>query len=146
MTKALEQAFQEASNLPEKEQNALAEAIRNEVMGDQDWERTFAGSPDGPEKLADEAIAEHRVFAKNRYHPSLQFKQVHPGRPIFPARVALGHRALAVRDGDDLVWFWVGSHADSDQLLSHMRRGCFEAVSRPNEVTNCATRRTFFSG
>jgi hypothetical protein len=61
MTKALEQAFREASKLPEQEQNALAEAIRNEVMGDQDWERSFAGSPDALEKLADEAIAEHRA-------------------------------------------------------------------------------------
>jgi hypothetical protein len=61
MTKALEQAFREASKLPEQEQNALAEAIRNEVMGDQDWERSFAGSPDAFEKLADEAIAEHRA-------------------------------------------------------------------------------------
>jgi len=61
MTKALEQAFREASKLPEQEQNALAEAIRNEVMGDQDWERSFAASPDALEKLADEAIAEHRA-------------------------------------------------------------------------------------
>ena len=61
MTKALEQAFREASKLPEPEQNALAEAIRNEVLGESDWERSFAGSPDALEKLADEAIAEHRA-------------------------------------------------------------------------------------
>jgi hypothetical protein len=63
------------------------------------------------------------MFAKNPQHPSLQFKQVHPSRPIFSARVALGYRALGVRDGDDLIWFWVGSHADYDQLLAQLRRG-----------------------
>ena len=61
MTKGLEQAFREASKLPEAEQDALAEAIRNEVLGDDDWERSFSGSSDALEKLADEAIAEHRA-------------------------------------------------------------------------------------
>ena len=61
MTKALERAFREASNLSEPEQDALAEAIRNEVLGEDDWERSFSGSSDALEKLADEAIEEHRV-------------------------------------------------------------------------------------
>jgi len=38
-------------------------------------------------------------------------------RPIFSARVGLGYRALAVRNGDALIWFWIGSHADYDKLL-----------------------------
>lgn len=66
MTKALEKAFQEASKLPEAEQDALAEAIRSEVMGDQDWERSFASSTDALERLADEAIAEHRAGGTQR--------------------------------------------------------------------------------
>lgn len=61
MTKALERAFREASKLPETEQDALAEAIRNEVLGDEDWERSFAASSDVLEDMADEAIAEHRA-------------------------------------------------------------------------------------
>jgi hypothetical protein len=76
-----------------------------------------------PERVQRSARRAYRVFAKNPQHPSLQFKQVHPSRPIFSARVALGYRALGVRDGDDLIWFWVGSHADYDQLLSQLRRG-----------------------
>lgn len=66
MTKALEQAFREASKLPEAEQDALAEAIRSEVTGDADWERSFTNSPDAFEKLADEAIAEHRAGRTER--------------------------------------------------------------------------------
>jgi hypothetical protein len=66
MTKALEQAFREASKLPEAEQDALAEAIRSEVMGDEDWERSFASSTDALERLADEAIAEHRAGSTQR--------------------------------------------------------------------------------
>ncbi len=61
MTKALERAFREAAKLPETEQDALAEAIRNEVLGDDQWERSFSTSSDALEELADEAIAEHRT-------------------------------------------------------------------------------------
>jgi hypothetical protein len=53
----------------------------------------------------------------------LQFKQVHPVRPIFSARVALGYRALAVREGIDIIWFWVGTHAEYDRLPSQLRGG-----------------------
>jgi hypothetical protein len=66
MTKALEQAFREAAKLPEAEQDALAEAIRSEVMGDEDWERSFTSSTDALERLADEAIAEHRAGRTQR--------------------------------------------------------------------------------
>jgi hypothetical protein len=33
------------------------------------------------------------------------------------ARVGLRYRALAVEVDDGLLWFWIGSHADYDQLL-----------------------------
>jgi hypothetical protein len=76
-----------------------------------------------PEKVQRNARRAYRLFQKDPQHPSLQFKQVHPARPIFSARVALGYRALAVREGNDIIWFWVGSHADYDRLLSQLRRG-----------------------
>jgi len=62
----LEQAFREAAKLPEAEQDALAEAIRSEVMGDEDWEQSFAESTDALERLADESIAEHRAGRTQR--------------------------------------------------------------------------------
>jgi hypothetical protein len=47
-------------------------------------------------------------------HPSLHFKKV---GDLWSARVGLHHRALAVADGEDLVWFWIGSHAGYDRLI-----------------------------
>jgi hypothetical protein len=61
MTKALEEVFREASKLPEAEQNALAEAIRAEMQSEKDWDKSFADSLDILERLADEAIADHRA-------------------------------------------------------------------------------------
>src|SRR5262249_9544079 len=61
MTRALEQAFREASKLSEAEKDALAEAIRAEIASEEDWEEAFEKSQDVLEKLADEALGEHRA-------------------------------------------------------------------------------------
>jgi hypothetical protein len=31
----------------------------------------------------------------------------------------LHYRALAIEDGDAFVWFWIGTHAEYDQLIQH---------------------------
>jgi hypothetical protein len=64
----------------------------------------------------------YRLFLHDPWHPSLQFKQIHPVRPIFSARVGLGYRAVGTRDGDEVLWFWIGSHAEYDRLVSQIRR------------------------
>jgi len=56
-------------------------------------------------------------FEEDPQHPGLRFKKVHPSRPIYSARVTLSHRALAIRSSDDWIWFWIGSHADYEDLL-----------------------------
>jgi hypothetical protein len=76
-----------------------------------------------PERVQRSARRAHRLFLKDPRHPSLQFKPVHPSRPVYSARVALGYRALAVQEGDAIIWFWIGSHADYDRLLAQLRRG-----------------------
>ena len=61
MTKALEEVLRQVSRLPEAEQDALAEAIKAEIGAEKDWDKSFAGSLDVLERLADEAIADHRA-------------------------------------------------------------------------------------
>jgi hypothetical protein len=60
MTKLLEKAFEEASRLPEMEQNAWAKWVLDELHSERAWAEAFADSEDVLEKLADEAIAERR--------------------------------------------------------------------------------------
>lgn len=60
MTKLLDQALRAVAELPEAEQDALAVAILAEVKGDESWDRQFGDSATQLERLADEAIAEHR--------------------------------------------------------------------------------------
>ncbi len=58
MTELLRKAFEEASRLPEMEQNALARRLINEMVSEKQWEKAFAESEDVLDKLADEAIKE----------------------------------------------------------------------------------------
>ncbi len=66
MTKLLEKAFEEASRLPELEQNALARWLIDEIIAEKKWEKAFAESEGVLDKLADEALTEH---AESRTKP-----------------------------------------------------------------------------
>jgi hypothetical protein len=70
-----------------------------------------------PARIQAQALRAYRLWSRDPQHPSLRFKQVHPSKPIYSVRIALGWRALGIREGDTMVWFWIGSHADYDRLV-----------------------------
>jgi hypothetical protein len=49
-----------------------------------------------PKEVRQQARKAYRLFQDNPAHPSLNFKQVHPTKPIFSARVSRGYRTLVV--------------------------------------------------
>jgi hypothetical protein len=69
--------------------------------------------PDEVQRLADSC---YELLRQDSRHTSLHFKKL--GR-FWSVRVGLHHRALAVEDGADLIWFWIGTHAEYDRLLGH---------------------------
>jgi hypothetical protein len=73
-----------------------------------------------PAHVQRQARAAYKLFAQDPTHPGLRFKQVHTTRPIYSARVGLGYRALGVREGEDVIWFWIGSHAEYDRLIDSL--------------------------
>ena len=60
MTQLLKKAFEDASKLPDIEQNTLARWLLEELEAERKWDRAFAGSEDILDRLADEAIEAHR--------------------------------------------------------------------------------------
>ncbi|OLC14529.1 MAG: hypothetical protein AUH29_10045 [Candidatus Rokubacteria bacterium 13_1_40CM_69_27] len=64
------------------------------------FREAYARLPEHVQRRAREA---YRRFKDNLNHPSLRFKQVHATQPIYAARVGLGHRALALIDGETVV-------------------------------------------
>ena len=55
-----------------------------------------------------------QTLKENPRYPSLQFKKV--GR-FWSVRVGLAHRALAVEDGEDFIWVWIGNHDKYDRII-----------------------------
>lgn len=74
------------------------------------WE-AYQRLPEPVRKVAD---GNFERLKTNPSHPSLHFKQADR---YWSVRVGLHYRALAVRDGGDLVWFWIGTHSEYDRLL-----------------------------
>lgn len=62
----------------------------------------------------------YKLFSTNPYHTSLRFKQVHPTKPIYSVRIGRGYRALGQLNGEEVVWFWIGSHADYDKVVDQL--------------------------
>jgi len=73
--------------------------------------RFHAELPAEVRRLADE---NYELLRSNPRHPSLHFKKV--GR-FWSARIGIHYRAVAVQDGEDYVWFWIGHHSEYDRLL-----------------------------
>lgn len=61
MTSKLKKAFEAASKLSPAEQDALAAAILEEVKVEGLWDASFAKNRGALERLADEALEEHRT-------------------------------------------------------------------------------------
>lgn len=56
----------------------------------------------------------YRLFATSPGHPSLRFKKLAGYENVWSVRVSQQYRAIGVRDGDTIVWAWIGSHNEFD--------------------------------
>ena len=71
-----------------------------------------------PRRIQAQARDAFRQFLQDPQHPGLQFKRVHTKRRIYSVRVTLDYRAIGVREGDLIIWYWIGSHEEYDRLVS----------------------------
>ena len=73
------------------------------------WE-SYAKLPVVVQKLADKNF---ELLKHTPNHPSLHLKKA---GQYWSVRVGLKYRALAVEVQDNLLWFWIGTHAEYDKL------------------------------
>ncbi len=57
------------------------------------------------------------LLKANPLHPSLHFKKV--GK-FWSVRAGITHRALAVEDGEDFIWVWIGTHNEYDRMIKEI--------------------------
>jgi hypothetical protein len=82
-----------------------------------DFHRLFAALP---RQVQSQARQSYRLFMQNPLHPGLHFKRVYDDPPMYSARVGISYRAVGVREGDTITWFWIGSHANYNKLLAEL--------------------------
>lgn len=51
-------------------------------------------------------------------HPSLHFKKI--GKQYWSVRAGLDYRALGVEVEGGILWFWIGTHAEYDKIISKL--------------------------
>lgn len=69
-----------------------------------------------PADIKDLADKNYQLLKSNPNHPSLHFKKI---EKYFSIRVGIKYRALGLAvNENDVLWFWIGSHADYDKILS----------------------------
>jgi hypothetical protein len=79
-----------------------------------DFWACFSRLPDNVQAIAKAAYAR---WSADPRHPNLHFKPVpSAGEDVWSVRSGIHWRALGVRETDLMIWFWIGSHADSDRL------------------------------
>jgi hypothetical protein len=74
------------------------------------WRR-YASLPKVVRELADKNF---ELLKENSAHPSLQFKKV---GAFWSARVGRSYRAMAIEDGEDYTWVWIGGHDEYEEMI-----------------------------
>jgi hypothetical protein len=73
-----------------------------------------------PREIQQRASNAYRRFQADPTHPSLQFKRLNASLPLWSVRVTDSYRAVGVRTDDEFVWFFIGTHAEYDQMLAKL--------------------------
>ncbi len=70
-----------------------------------------------PKEMQQRAREAYKLWKQNNNHPGLHFKQVHETEHIYSLRIGLSYRALGVKQKDTMIWFWIGSHEEYNNLV-----------------------------
>jgi mRNA-degrading endonuclease RelE of RelBE toxin-antitoxin system len=71
-------------------------------------------------EIQEKAKRAYRIWIENPNHPSLHFKQIHDTEPIYSIRIGLYHKALGVKEATVVIWFWIGTHEEYNNLISQL--------------------------
>jgi hypothetical protein len=79
---------------------------------DPDFRPLYDALPGHVQRLADKSFG---LLKRDPKHPSLRFKCIRDD--LWSVRVGSRYRALAIKGRDGFQWFWIGSHADYDEMI-----------------------------
>jgi hypothetical protein len=73
-----------------------------------------------PQDIRGRADKQFSLLKADPNHPSLRFRKIgeRAQREIWSVRVTLNYRALAIKQTDGFLWFWIGDHKAYESLIS----------------------------
>ncbi|MDK1082071.1 MAG: hypothetical protein QGD88_11425 [Anaerolineae bacterium] len=77
------------------------------------WRR-YQALPKEIQRLADKSF---QLLKTTPHHPSLHFKEIGKQNPLWSVRIGKQYRALGREKPEGVLWFWIGSHSQYNQLL-----------------------------
>ncbi len=78
--------------------------------------KAFEKLPAPVQRLVREKYA---LWSRDPYHPSLRFEERRNG--ICVVRIGEHYRALGLREGDIIAWFWIGTHEEYNRFHFRIR-------------------------
>lgn len=73
-----------------------------------------------PLAIQEKAKKTFKLWVVNSNHPSLHFKRIHSVEPIYSVRIDIQCSALGIKDKDTVVWFWIRTHEEYNNLISEL--------------------------
>ena len=67
-----------------------------------------------PEPIQRLARENFELLKRRPDHPSLHFKKI---GSLWSARVGINYRAIAIADGPDFIWVWIGPHDEYQRMI-----------------------------
>jgi len=71
-----------------------------------------------PEAIQQLARKKFRLWRKDAFNAALHFKPLKDD--VWSVRVNQSYRVLGRRRANLIVWFWIGTHAEYDELLKRL--------------------------
>ncbi len=70
-----------------------------------------------PVEIRELAKKAYRLWSENHNHPSLQYKKLQGYKDLYSVRINQSYRVVGKLKEDTIYWFWIGSHADFDDIF-----------------------------
>jgi hypothetical protein len=70
---------------------------------------------DLPESIRRSAQEAFRTFQDNPAHFSLSLERLRCDPDSWAVRITRNYRAVGIKTGNTMTWYWIGSHSDFDK-------------------------------
>ncbi len=79
-----------------------------------------------PKEAKQAAIEAYKEWKQNPFAPTLDYKPIDGKKQIYSVRAGISHgtsyRAFGVRDGDEMTWYWIGTHEKANGLYKNVSK------------------------